>query len=158
MSKIVKIVLLALSAFLSFSFSIAAIAASLELGSSFKSVNPDCTARSDGTKECEEYIVASESLPAWIHTLSVTAGYDEPGDGVCEVWAGLNDPDAGVAGKETLIQVYATAAVPANVAITLPTPIKMNALDEVFVRGIVKGDGDCRAEAYFGVRVPPDEE
>ena len=110
--------------------------------------------------EAAEFKIASENHPAWLHTLSITAAFSE-GDGLCRIWAGLHDIDGGLGtGKsEQLIQAHATALSPANVAITLPTPIKIDPLDEMYVRGsVLNGAGECRVEAYFGVRVPPAED
>ena len=156
MWKSAKIMLPILAAFLVLGFSTTVKAASLHLGGSFISVNPDCTADSS----CDEFKIASENHPAWLHTLSITAAFSE-GDGLCRIWAGLHDIDGGLGtGKsEQLIQAHATALSPANVAITLPTPIKIDPLDEMYVRGsVLNGAGECRVEAYFGVRVPPAED
>lgn len=156
MSRKGNLTLLTLAAFLFFGLSITANAASLKLGGGFTTTNPDCTA-SDGSP-CEDFNRVSETLPAWVHTVAVTAYFSTPGSGVCRFRVGLFDVDGGLGtGKyEVLTQVSATSLVPAHIFLALPDPIMIDPLDELFVMGSVfNGDGSCRGEANFGLRVPP---
>jgi hypothetical protein len=167
MLRFTKIALLTLVAFLFCGLTTSVLAgpptspgaggASLKL-SDFDTENSDCSANNSG---CSDHDSVSQTYPAWIHTVSLTAYlFDTAAVGYCTFSAGLYDIDGGdgTGNYATLAEVVATSASPANYFIALPKPIMIDPGDQVFVKGWASESGEwCRGDGHFGYRLGTDD-